>query len=393
MQYLELGVDYVRTHDFYGPGDIDVIFPDFDADPTLPSNYNFTKTDFLIQGIKAIGADIVFRLGYSWRRPHASVSYVSASDYEKWAEICKHVIMHYNDGWADGYHYNITYWEVWNEPDIQVFWTGTPEEYFGLYEVTARTIKAYNPGLKVGGPGLAGNVAFARDFLRFCRDRDVPLDSCSYHLYPLSRRYNPPYSIRDKAAQFQELLDEYGFSSAENLLTEWNVAVGGPHEEYWNIQGAAYTASYLMYMQDTNIAIANRYRGDAHGMGLFNMDGVAQKPFYAFKAFRFLLETPNRLSFTGSDKSGYAVMAGKSDNDKVVTILISDFNSDYRGYRIEVNHLPWKGKSFRYERYLLDDTHNLGIVESRDCSEADHFLTREDMAAPSVQLIRLTVKD
>lgn len=29
--------------------------------------------------------------------------------------------MHYNDGWADGFSYNITYWEVWKEPDLGNF--------------------------------------------------------------------------------------------------------------------------------------------------------------------------------------------------------------------------------------------------------------------------------
>jgi len=391
MQYLEIGVDYVRTHDFYGPGDIDTIFPNLDADPTLPTNYNFTKTDFLVRGIKAIGADVIFRLGYSWGNPHAHVTRIRASDHERWAEICKHIVMHYNDGWADGYHYNITYWEIWNEPDIKVFWTGSPEEYYRLYEVTAKTLKAYNPNLKVGGPGLAHNLTFAAGFLEFCRDHNVPLDFFSYHLY--TRRNPNPYEVCVRAERVQELLDEYGFSSAESLLTEWNIAGGGEHAEYWNTRGAAYTASELIYMQDTNIVVANRYRGDAHGMGLFNIDGVVQKPYYAFKAFKLLLETPNRLDCTGSNKFGYAVMAGKSDDESVVTILISDFNSSYGGYKLEVRNLPWGNKPFRYERYLLDDTHNLELVESQDYQGKDIFLTTEDMIAPSIQLIRLSTKE
>ena len=40
-------------------------------------------------------------------------------DPEKWARICEHIIRHYTEGWADGYHYNIRYWEIWNEPEVQ----------------------------------------------------------------------------------------------------------------------------------------------------------------------------------------------------------------------------------------------------------------------------------
>ena len=66
------------------------------------------------------------------------------------------VIKHYNSGWANGYHYNIKYWEIWNEPDgRRDFWTGTPEQYYKLYEITAKAIKNYDPNVKVGGPAMA----------------------------------------------------------------------------------------------------------------------------------------------------------------------------------------------------------------------------------------------
>ena len=39
-------------------------------------------------------------------------------DFQKWAEICEHIIMHYNEGWANGFHYGIKYFEVWFEPDV-----------------------------------------------------------------------------------------------------------------------------------------------------------------------------------------------------------------------------------------------------------------------------------
>ena len=49
----------------------------------------------------------------------------------------KHVVMHYNKGWANGFHYGIRYWEIWNEPDFMPFWGGTPEEFRELYKTIA----------------------------------------------------------------------------------------------------------------------------------------------------------------------------------------------------------------------------------------------------------------
>ena len=51
------------------------------------------------------------------------------------------MVMHYNKGWADGYHYNIQYWEIWNEPDFLPFWRGTAAQYHELYKKCARAIR------------------------------------------------------------------------------------------------------------------------------------------------------------------------------------------------------------------------------------------------------------
>jgi hypothetical protein len=41
-------------------------------------------------------------------------------------------------------------WEIWNEPENQpAMWTGTDDQYFQLYEVTAKAIKSRWPDLKV----------------------------------------------------------------------------------------------------------------------------------------------------------------------------------------------------------------------------------------------------
>ena len=39
-------------------------------------------------------------------------------DFKKWAVICEHIIRHYTEGWADGFFYDMPYWEIWNEPDL-----------------------------------------------------------------------------------------------------------------------------------------------------------------------------------------------------------------------------------------------------------------------------------
>ncbi len=73
--------------------------------------------------------------------------------------------------------------EVWNEPNLKAFWTGTRAEYFRLYRETARAIKAVDASLTVGGPATARN-AWVEEFLEFCRGKGAPLDFVSTHHYP-----------------------------------------------------------------------------------------------------------------------------------------------------------------------------------------------------------------
>ena len=75
------------------------------------------------------------------------------------------------------------YFEVWNEPDLGCFFSGSKKDYFKLYEATARALKAVNPRLRVGGPSTSA-CKWLPEFLDFCRVNAVPCDFVSTHHYP-----------------------------------------------------------------------------------------------------------------------------------------------------------------------------------------------------------------
>ncbi|MGA9347496.1 MAG: hypothetical protein WBW48_01665, partial [Anaerolineae bacterium] len=382
-QYEDIGVDYVRTHDYYGPADMHVLFPDLQADPQDESSYDFVSTDRELEAINRVGAEVLFRLGESWGSP---VTYVAPQDHAAWAQAAVHIAKHYNDGWADGFHWDIGYWEIWNEPDITQFWAGTREEYFHLYEVVARALKAYDPTLKVGGPSWCCDQTFFKDFLAYCRDHDLPLDFVSWHYY------GGPIGLLERTLGVQQALDTYGFTNTENLLTEWNISVEADFEHLRDATGAAYTALVLSHLQDTSVTIANRYRGDSV-LGMFSPEGEYTKPAYSFLAFRRMLETPQRLAAEGPWTYNWSALAGRDEDGEMVQILVSNYASNYTSFDLTVTNLPWgAAQPYRYERYLLDETHNLTLVESADMpAGSDTFTTSEEMIATAVQLIRLFV--
>lgn len=129
--HKQLKFPQTRLHDcpYSVPETVDVhsIFPFFDADEDDPANYRFRMTDDYIQSIIDVGSGIVYRLGETIEHYKRRQYFVHPpKNYAKWARICIRIIKHYNEGWADGFHHGIKYWEIWNEPWLPPkCWTGT----------------------------------------------------------------------------------------------------------------------------------------------------------------------------------------------------------------------------------------------------------------------------
>jgi hypothetical protein len=121
--------------------------------------------------------------------------------------------------------------------------------------------------------------------------------------------------------------------------------------------------------------------------GLFDEFGVPYKAYFAFKAFKFLLATPQRVTVTGSDLNGIAAVAGMSRDESEATILISNFGTSYKHYNLVLRHLPLTGP-FTYEKYVVDAHHNLDLIKSEKIGSKT-LTTVEDVEAPSVCLLRL----
>ena len=64
--YQAIGINMVRTHDYYGPLDMGEIYPDQNADPYDPASYHFKESDRVFRAILTGGFEPYFRLGDSW---------------------------------------------------------------------------------------------------------------------------------------------------------------------------------------------------------------------------------------------------------------------------------------------------------------------------------------
>ena len=361
--YRDLGVPYVRLHDpnWPHPREVDVpqIFRDFSADPDDPDAYDFAGTDDYLQRIVDTGAQIIYRLGVSIEHTERKVYTDPPADFDKWARICLGIVKHYNEGWADGYRDRVAYWEIWNEADIgDRMWSGTTEQYFALYEATAKLLKAHDPAIKVGGPATARYepphpaADFLARFLDHCRSHDCPLDFVSWHKYTTD-----PGVIVTHAHEVHDLLVNYGYDQVESHLNEWNYGpaewdIWGPGRELArrrafeaqkNEVGAGFVTSTLIELQDAPVDVATYYDGQPLALfcGLFDYYGVAQKTFYAMKAFRALLDYPARVRAAvmpaGAGLHGLAAGDPATGN---AAILLSTYNGASGPVDVQITGLP-----------------------------------------------------
>lgn len=410
--HRQAGFPLTRLHDCHWPNpdvvDIHVVFPDFRADPERAESYDFARTDEYVRAVLDAGSKVVYRLGESIEHTSTKLHVNPPPDPTKWAAICVGIIRHYNQGWAGGFRHDIRYWEIWNEPENRpAMWTGDDEDYFRLYEVTAKAIKAHFPELKVGGPALGdtGRIVdgrfqpspFLLKFLGRCRERSLPLDFFSWHLYT-----DDPAECMIRSRGIRAVLDEHGFTRTESHLNEWNDLPGNDwtpmlrqgqgvarerfYEQINGLPGAAFSACVLVNLQDCPVDAANYYSADDQGFGLFSPNGVPHKAFYTFKAFRLLRDTPRRLRVTGGEAGSLVVCAGTDAGDSVVQVLVANYRSPEKRVRLVLAGFPGRGPVLS-QTFTLDATHDL--AEARENHPpATEVAIEEDLPAPTVKLLR-----
>ena len=335
----QAGVPYARLHDTGGRFggshyvDIENIFPDFDADETNPASYDFAFTDRMMEEMVKYGIQPFYRLGSTIENFHFLKAYhiYPPKDFHKWARICEGIIRHYNEGWADGYHFGIEYWEIWNEPENSPnveenpMWKGTPEQFFEMYEIASKHLKTCFPNIKVGGYGHCGFYAidennffkaalssprvdyfitFMERFLEHCRKTQSPLDFFSWHSYG---------DVEDNvryAAYARKRLAEYGYGDIEIFLNEWNpdITVKG------TLRDAANIAACMCAMQKTSTDMCMYYDGQITSTycGLFDFTAHdVYKAYYAFYAFNKLYQL-GREVFSCAEGENLYVCGAKS---------------------------------------------------------------------------------
>jgi len=367
-EFAEMGVPFVRFHETKSPTtkciEVPFVFPDFSADADDPSSYFFSPTDAVIAETVKQNITIMYRLGMGTESTNPRLFCTVPEDFDKWARICVNIIRHYNDGWANGFHYDIRYWEIWNEADIS-YWLGTAEEYCDLYEKAARAIKAHNPSLLVGGFAAAGvehnaDGPFGHTFLKYVTEHNVPLDFYSWHFYA-----DHPDAVQHKCDIINKLFKQYHLEHVENINSEWHgIGLHGANQ-LWNLSNsrklisAVSCAGDMIVMHRSGVKKAAYYDSDNRSAlcGLWDVHGNRHKQFYAFKAFNALYQLGDEVP-SEIDGQGAYVLAAR--NDSMGRILIANYDAAPCSWELTLEHLPPADMKV----YILDETRNLELCAS-----------------------------
>ncbi len=373
--WKQAGIPYVRTHDSsfcsdYGGEhtvDIHAVFPDFDANADEPASYDFIVTDHYLKQIQDCGSKVFYRLGSKIEHEAKKYNTLPPKDFAKWAQICEHIIMHYTQGWANGFYYDMPYWEIWNEPDLDPedaqnkrTWGGTVKQFYEFYEMVATHLKARFPHLKIGGPASAYREDWIDGFLKYLSadNKRAPLDFFSWHCYGVA-----PEKMYQRSEYIKAKLKEYGYAQTESILNEWNYIKGWDQFVYsmkhiLSMKGAAFNAACMCGCQN-NTAIDMLMYYDARPSrynGMFDFyTNEPLKGYYPFRMFDVLYGLGTACECV-ADGNGIYAAAAKNEADTAV--MISYYTDDDTCAEPCDIRLDLKCENQRYAMFLLDGQKN-----------------------------------
>ncbi|MGA8086806.1 MAG: beta-xylosidase [Terracidiphilus sp.] len=303
----ELGFRYVRFH---------AIFHDVLGTVQIENGkavYNWAKIDELYDDLLARHIRPFVELGFTPKALATSQNSIfywkgntSHPDPKGWHALVDAFTRHLEDRYGRD-EVRTWYFEVWNEPNLSGFWEGGDQKaYFDLYDLTAKTIKAIDPALRVGGPATAG-AAWVPEFLAHVKQSGAGVDFVTTHTYGVDGGFldeegksdtklsASPDAIVGDVRRVREQISASPFPDLPLYFSEWSTSYtprDSVHDSYISapyilsklkacegkLQGMSYW-TYSDLFEEPGPPTAP-FQG---GFGLLNPEGIRKPAFFAYK--------------------------------------------------------------------------------------------------------------
>lgn len=211
--------------------------------------YDFSRLDAALDAVLASGAQPVLSLGLTPALlSPTGAEHAPPSDLRAWRELVTATVRHVNGERQLG----VRYWEVWNEPNLSGFWSGSFQDYAHLYDVTAAAVVAADPTARVGGPATSGHEYWVRALIEHVAVSRARLDFVSWHTYHI----RPVMLANQVALVRRELARHPRLRDTELMVTEWSL-----HSDFGARAGyvsdthvmAAYAAAVVHTLVDARV--------------------------------------------------------------------------------------------------------------------------------------------
>ncbi len=303
----ELGFRYIRFHAIFH----DVLGTVRRENGT--SVYDWTKIDQLYDGLLSRRIEPFVELGFTPNAMKTSDNKVfywqgntSHPVPAAWRDLIDAFIRHIEKRYGQAKVRN-WFFEVWNEPNLSGFWEGADQKaYFELYDLTANTIKAIDPNLRVGGPSTAG-AAWVPEFLDHVAQSGAAVDFITTHTYGVDggfldengkedTKLSPsPDAIVGDVRRVHQQIKASRFPNLPLYFTEWSTSYTPRdlvHDSYISApyilnklkasQGLLQGMSYWTYSDlfEEPGPPPTPFHG---GFGLLNREGIRKPAYFAYK--------------------------------------------------------------------------------------------------------------
>jgi xylan 1,4-beta-xylosidase len=333
----ELGFRYIRFHGIFH--DVLGTYKVVDGKPV----YNWTKIDYLYDKLLGMGIKPFVELSFT---PEAMKTSDNGIFY--WKANSSHPVPSQWQGLVDAFVRHIEgrygkdevrswFFEVWNEPNLDGFWEKSDQKaYFELYDLTAKTIKAIDPALRVGGPSTAG-AAWIPEFLKHTQGSGAAVDFVTTHTYGVdggfldengkndNKLLSSPDAIVGDVRKVRKEIEASYLPKLPLYFTEWSTSYSPRdliHDSYMSAayilsklkgtEGIAQGMSYWTYtdlFEEPGPPTAP-FEG---GFGLMNPQGIRKPAWFAYKYLHELgdqqVSTSDAQSWVTRDAKGVQVLA------------------------------------------------------------------------------------
>ncbi len=348
MVKKECGFKYIRMHGLL-TDDMGIYREDSKGNP----EYNFQYVDVLFDYLLRIGIKPFVELGFM---PSALASgkqtifwwhgnITPPKEYGKWADLIRNLTLHFTERYG-AEEVKTWYFEVWNEPNLIYFWSGTQEEYFKLYRYSVEAIKGVNNEYRVGGPATAG-AAWVPEMIDFCVKNSLPLDFISTHSYGVKQGYldeygnngtildKNPMSVSGDILNSRKQIANSPMPRLELHYTEWSSSYTPSDPIHDSYHQAAYILQKIKQVGDAPTSMSYwvftdifeeagpRFTPFHGGFGLLNYQAIKKPAYYSY-AFMNKLGSTELLN---NDSCSWAC----KDAEGGVQVLLWDFTNTHPG--------------------------------------------------------------